>query len=86
MLTRQRQDIILKQLEQHGNVTVAELKQALQTSESTIRRDITALDQQGRLVKVFGGAVAATPKILSKEYTVAQKSNLNWEKITQYKK
>jgi DeoR family fructose operon transcriptional repressor len=77
MLTRQRQDIILKQLEQHGNVTVAELKQALQTSESTIRRDITALDQQGRLVKVFGGAVAATPKILSKEYTVAQKTNLN---------
>ena len=30
---------------------------SLDTSESTVRRDITALDKEGKLEKVFGGAV-----------------------------
>ena len=30
----------------------------LHTSESTIRRDLTALDKEGKLRKVFGGATS----------------------------
>ena len=58
MLTEQRYEIILGMLEEQRSVTVTELKELLDTSESTVRRDITALDKAGKLTKVFGGAVA----------------------------
>jgi DeoR family fructose operon transcriptional repressor len=77
VLTKQRHDIILKLLEQRGSITVTEAKEILDTSESTIRRDITTLDKEGRLIKVFGGAVAIRQDVHTQEYTVAQKANLN---------
>ena len=39
MLTEQRFDIILKLLEEKKSVTVTELKELLNASESTVRRD-----------------------------------------------
>lgn len=79
MLTKQRQNLLLKLLEERGSITVTEVKEMLAASESTVRRDITALDREGKLVKVFGGAVAAERKVTAHEYTVAQKSGLNME-------
>ena len=80
MLTKQRQELILKLLEENGSVTVTEVKELLDTSESTVRRDITALDREGKLVKVFGGAVALKEgAVTAHEYTVAQKLDLNSE-------
>ena len=80
MLTKQRQELILKLLEENGSVTVTEVKDLLDASESTVRRDITALDKEGKLVKVFGGAVAAKEgAVTAHEYTVAQKLDLNRE-------
>ena len=58
MLTNTRHEQILKLLDQRGSISLQELKDVLNTSESTIRRDLTQLHDQGRLVKVFGGAVA----------------------------
>ena len=72
MLTEQRYEIILDLLREKKSVTVTELKDILDASESTVRRDITALYKAGRLTRVFGGAVAL-------EHTVAQKSELNTE-------
>ena len=40
MLTKTRQKEILKLLENRGSVTLQELKDHLNTSESTIRRDL----------------------------------------------
>ena len=59
MLTQQRHEIILKLLKEKGSITVTEVRDLLDTSESTVRRDITALDKEGKLEKVFGGAVEA---------------------------
>ena len=58
MLTEERFGRILELLEQRRSVTVAELTKLLDTSESTIRRDLAALHSQGRLIKVHGGATA----------------------------
>ena len=75
MLTEKRHEQILKLLEERGSITVAEAKEILGTSESTIRRDITVLDREGKLVKVFGGAVSSVRNEVSAyEYTVAQGS------------
>lgn len=40
-----------------GEVTVDELTQLFDTSEVTIRKDLTALEQNGLLVRRYGGAV-----------------------------
>ena len=80
MLTERRHELILKLLEENGSVKVTEMKELLDTSESTLRRDITALDREGKLVKVFGGAVAAEKNaVTAHEYTVAQKITLKSE-------
>jgi len=80
MLTKQRRERILKLLEEKGSITVTEAKDMLGASESTIRRDIVALDEAGMLEKVFGGAVAlGEGKITTFEYTVAQRFELNFE-------
>ncbi len=79
MLTKQRQEIIVRLVEERGSIQVTEVRDLLGASESTIRRDITALDKEGKLVKVFGGAVAAGHRMTTHEYTVAQKADLNLE-------
>lgn len=57
MLTEERQAKILSILENAGSITVQQLMTELDASESTIRRDLTALDALGQLVKVHGGAI-----------------------------
>ena len=87
MLTEQRYEKILNLLEQKKSVTVVELKELLDTSESTIRRDLNALDRAGKLVKVFGGAVSAGADFISEEPSVEQKIEICFEekqRIGQY--
>lgn len=88
MLTEQRYELILQLLEDKKSITVNEVKDLLKTSESTVRRDITALDKAGKLKKVFGGAVAKNYHTFAiQEPTVAQKKDWNLEekrKIAKY--
>ena len=58
MLTQERYHTILQLLSERDAVTVAELSALLGISESTIRRDLNALADMGKLNKVFGGATA----------------------------
>ena len=73
MLTEQRFERILERLKVKKSITVAEITEDLGISESTARRDITALDKAGKLTKVFGGAGAAEHTYEMKEPTGAQK-------------
>lgn len=56
MLTQERHNYILRALEERKAVSVMDLTKELQTSESTIRRDLNALAKLGKLNKVHGGA------------------------------
>lgn len=56
MLAEERFALILNLLAEKRTATVQELCEALNASESTIRRDLTELARQGRLNKVHGGA------------------------------
>ena len=71
MLTEKRQEEILKLVNKNGSVTVQELKDIFDASESTIRRDLNALHDMGVLVKVFGGAVKNETRIQVKEEKVS---------------
>ena len=61
MLTSERHRRILNLLNSRGSITVTELSEILNTSESTVRRDLNTLDDAGQLKKVFGGAVSVKP-------------------------
>ena len=56
MLAEERFALILDLLARQRTATVQELCEALNASESTIRRDLNELDKQGKLNKVHGGA------------------------------
>ena len=89
MLTEQRYSTILDLLDERGSITISEIKEILDVSESTARRDIVALDRMGKLEKVFGGAIAANvnEKVTTQEPSVIQKADLHKEekwKIAQY--
>lgn len=79
MLTEKRYELILELLDKKRSVTVPEIKEVLGVSESTIRRDLNALDKAGRLTKVFGGAVSSDGTFTGTEPSVAQKMELQQE-------
>lgn len=56
MLPLQRQNDILRLLEEHKEMTVKEICAALYYSPATVRRDLTELEGRGLLKRSFGGA------------------------------
>lgn len=59
MLAEERLNRIVALVDERGTVTSTELMELLDASESTVRRDLTRLAQEGRIVKVHGGAASA---------------------------
>jgi DeoR/GlpR family transcriptional regulator of sugar metabolism len=58
VLARQRQEVILREVDRIGGARVSELVDILAVSDMTVRRDIEALAAAGLVVKVHGGATA----------------------------
>ena len=77
MLLRKRHQEILKLLDNRKSVTLHELMEEFSTSESTIRRDLTALHKEGKLVKVFGGAVLAGDSFYTTDEKVSNREEVN---------
>ena len=81
MLLEKRLEQILKLIEQNGSVTVQELTEVLGASESTIRRDLLLLAEDGRVNKVHGGATAVNSYYDKDEDLAARKKQNKEEKI-----
>ena len=64
MHERERHRIILDLLGARGVATVQDFASATGGSDATVRRDLAALDAQGRLKKLRGGAEALQPPTL----------------------
>ena len=77
MLAEERFAMILDLLAQKRSATVLELCDALDASESTIRRDLTQLDRQGLLKKVHGGATLVGRTVLADEPPMAAREEGN---------
>lgn len=56
MLTDKRHQLVMDFLTENDIATVNELMALLKVSESTVRRDLKDLEQQGHLLRVHGGA------------------------------
>lgn len=87
MLIEKRLYEILKIVDSKKSVSVQELTELLQTSESTIRRDLTVLHNNGQLIKVHGGATTIGMHYATKEDDVSIRQDQNREekiKIAQH--
>jgi DeoR/GlpR family transcriptional regulator of sugar metabolism len=63
MLTEQRKQLLLDRLARDGRIVAKELSAELGLSEDTIRRDLRELAGEGRLTRVHGGALPASPTV-----------------------
>ncbi len=62
MLAQQRYDRILELLNKNGIVHNAELVKEMKVSSETVRKDMDALEKQGKLKRVHGGALPVSGK------------------------
>ena len=76
MLAEERFREILKIVNEKKTVTVTELTELLDTSESTIRRDLTQLHKRGALLKVHGGATVLNGAYTTKDAKVSEREGL----------
>lgn len=75
--TKQRRHKILQELMDQGEVSVDKLSEDHSTSEVTIRKDLTALEDAGLLMRRYGGAVALPQELL----TDVTNENLSKQKL-----
>lgn len=79
MLAEQRAEKILTELARKRAVSVGDLCLITGASETTIRRDLTALARQGKLSKVHGGAVRMNAEFYGEEPDMETKRQLYTE-------
>ncbi|MEP7279592.1 MAG: DeoR/GlpR family DNA-binding transcription regulator [Bacteroidota bacterium] len=58
MLKKERQAFILHRVNLHNKVLSASLSDEMKVSEDTVRRDLQELADEGRIIKVHGGALS----------------------------
>ena len=65
--TQQRRHHIMQIMQEQGEVSVEQLVQLFDTSEVTIRKDLTALEASGFLLRRYGGAILMPQDIIEDE-------------------
>lgn len=81
MMPKERRYQIIDILYQNKSASVVDLCEQLKASEATIRRDLTILEEEGKLERVHGGAIIGSNVPLEKEESFNEKEgSLNFEK------
>jgi DeoR family fructose operon transcriptional repressor len=75
LLTPERHQIILQLLKEHNTVKIQEIMELTNSSESTIRRDLSLLEEQKFLKRIHGGAQRLQGKL--QEPSMIEKSSKN---------
>ena len=70
MTINERHDLIIRELDAKGQVSVTELSTMLNVSEVTIRKDLTMLEQSNRLYRAHGKAIKMSPYINDRDVNV----------------
>ena len=79
MLAEERMEEIVRLVQEYGSMTVQKLMEYTGASESTLRRDLNALDKRGMLTKVHGGAIALEMNAVVKDSDVILREELHRE-------
>ena len=79
MIAEERLARIVSMVNERGVVSVPDLMEALNASESTVRRDLLKLDAQGRLNKVHGGATRVSDQYITVDQSFAGRKALKMD-------
>nr|WP_317359582.1 DeoR/GlpR family DNA-binding transcription regulator [uncultured Tyzzerella sp.] len=77
MIANERYLKILNFLDAKQSVTISELVNLLNISESTVRRDLATLDKEKKLIKVHGGAISNKNSHIIQEESLEYKRFIN---------
>ncbi len=75
VLTEERQQYILKKIDKENTVKVTDLSKEMNCSISTVRRDLSELEDRGKLIRIHGGAKRVYT--LADEMEIEEKSTTN---------
>jgi DeoR/GlpR family transcriptional regulator of sugar metabolism len=64
MLAAARKELLLERLARDGKIVAKEIAAELGLSEDSVRRDLRELDAAGLAVRVYGGALPASPAVV----------------------
>lgn len=81
MLQAERRRVILNLVRQNGKVTIADLCRRFDVTEMTARRDLGALDRDGLLRRVHGGAVSALGRSYEPPYLLRSTANIEAKRL-----
>jgi DeoR/GlpR family transcriptional regulator of sugar metabolism len=73
-----RRENILSLLAEKGAASVRSLAKTLRVSEMTIRRDLDAVEREGRLIRTHGGAMLSRPSVV--EFAFQEKSQTHLDR------
>ncbi|MCR5237529.1 MAG: DeoR/GlpR family DNA-binding transcription regulator [Lachnospiraceae bacterium] len=77
MLAAERRNIILAKIQEEKKVVVSELSRIYEVSEETIRRDLDRLEDEGYIVKSYGGAVLNESNVTELPHNVRRGVNIS---------
>ena len=80
MFSEERKSIILDLLKVKRSVSLADLMEKFEASETTIRRDLTEMESDGMLKRTHGGAVSVTNSVFEPNYDEKENCNLKEKK------
>ncbi|WNJ94282.1 DeoR/GlpR family DNA-binding transcription regulator [Vibrio ruber] len=76
--TQARRHEIVQRVNQIGEVSVEELSERFNTSEVTIRKDLSSLEKNGLLLRRYGGAISLPKEVVIDEFD----KNISVQKIS----
>ena len=77
MKPKQRQAAILEYLQRHGKTAVDALAEHFSTTGTTIRKDLTLLEEEGEVIRTYGGVVLSRD---DGDQPIDRKTHINTEK------
>jgi DeoR/GlpR family transcriptional regulator of sugar metabolism len=75
-----RQEDLLRILQEKGHANAQQLSSLLGVSEVTVRRDFNALESEGLIRRIYGGAIPANPSLrrgLTEKLLFDERANIN---------
>jgi DeoR family transcriptional regulator of aga operon len=73
--TRERREFILAHLAKHGSITVENVSHRFAVSTVTVRADLRLLEEKGKLVRHYGGAMLSKPE--AQKFTADDRLSIN---------
>jgi DeoR/GlpR family transcriptional regulator of sugar metabolism len=81
VIFEERAKVILSELEKNGSVEIEKLANILNVSEMTIRRDLSRLEHEGLLRRVYGGAVSTRGRSFEPPFIIRESKHKKEKEI-----